>query len=92
AAGFALASLGYAFIRPGVTAGASLAASDARQGEVAGVIASSGIAGVIFAPVIALSIYQYWRDGPYLINALALVAILVFVRAKAPLRNAGAQA
>lgn len=92
AVGFAVASLGYAFIRPGITAGASLAASKARQGEVAGVIASSGIAGVIFAPIIALSIYQGWRDGPYLINALALVAVLVFVRAKAPLRNAGATA
>ena len=89
AVGFGLASLGYAFVRPGVAAGASLAAPDTRQGEVAGAVMAASIGGVVFAPGLALLIYQGWRDGPYLANAVGLAAALAFVRINPALRQAG---
>lgn len=87
--GFALACLGLAFARPGFTAGASLAVSRDRQGEIAGSIASASIVGLIFAPVIVVGFYEKWRPAPYAINLVLLVLILGFLAATPALRRAG---
>jgi MFS family permease len=77
AGAFALTSLGYAFARPGYTSGASLIANREEQGEVAGVIMSSSMIGMIFAPAAAMTLYHLWRPSPFLTCALLMLALCV---------------
>src|SRR5439155_14527643 len=55
--GFAVASLGFGFTRPGFTAGASLAVPLAEQGAVAGVITAANGISYVLAPTIGISLY-----------------------------------
>ncbi|MET0369810.1 MAG: MFS transporter [Sphingobium sp.] len=73
---FAIASLGFGFLRPGYTAGASLAVSEAEQAVVAGqVTASNGLAFVL-GPSIGIGLYQFNQAAPYLVCA-ALMALMI---------------
>ncbi|MGJ3649355.1 MFS transporter [Sphingomonas sp. GlSt437] len=76
ALGYALASLGFGFTRPGFTAGASLAVGARAQGSVAGKVTSINGASFILGPSIGVGLYQLARPLPYLTAATALALML----------------
>ncbi|HVJ02827.1 MAG TPA: MFS transporter [Sphingomonas sp.] len=76
ALGYALASLGFGFARPGFTAGSSLAVGPAAQGSVAGKVTSVNGAAFVLGPSIGVGLYQLWRPLPYLTAAGWLAALL----------------
>ena len=84
--GFALASLGYGFFRPGFTSGASLAVKPSEQNMVAGMVTSVNGVAFIAAPAIGVGLYAVDRALPFLaIGALMLgLAIWVWLRFKDP--------
>lgn len=82
---FALASLGFGFIRPGYTAGASLAVGADEQGAVAGRVTAVNGAAFVLGPSIGVGLYEFSRPLPYWIAAAALVVALLYaVRAITP--------
>jgi MFS family permease len=72
ALGYALASLGFGFIRPGFTAGSSLAVGQAAQGSVAGKVTSVNGASFVLGPSIGVGLYEVWRPLPYWVAAAGL--------------------
>ena len=78
--GFAVASLGFGFTRPGFTAGASLAVPLAEQGAVAGVITSANGISYVLAPGLGISLYGWHHDLPFAAFALLLVGLAVVGR------------
>lgn len=88
---FALASLGFGFVRPGYTAGASLAVGAAEQGPVAGRITSVNGAAFVLGPSIGVGLYEFSRPLPYWVAAAALVAMLLYaLKALSPPGSSGA--
>ncbi len=75
--GFAVASLGFGFTRPGFTAGASLAVPLAEQGAVAGVITAANGISYVLAPALGMGLYELGHDLPFAAFALLLVGLLV---------------
>jgi MFS family permease len=86
--GYALSSLGYGLCRPGFTAGASLAVSQAEQARAAGAIAAVNGVNVIVAPLFVL-LYGAWAPAPFLVNVVTLSALLIYALSNGVLRNAG---
>ncbi len=76
--GFAVASLGFGFTRPGFTAGASLAVPLAEQGAVAGVITAANGISFVLAPAIGIALYTLWPNLPFLVCALLLLGLVLF--------------
>ena len=88
ATAYALASLGFGFIRPGFTAGSSLAVGPAAQGSVAGKVTSVNGASFVLGPSIGVGLYEADHALPYLIAGAACVALLAYcwraLRERAP--------
>lgn len=63
----------FGFVRPGVTAGASLAVTREEQGAVAGLMNTTGALGAVFAPVVGMSLYQIMPRAPYILDFLLMV-------------------
>jgi MFS family permease len=80
--GFAVASLGFGFTRPGFTAGASLAVPLAEQGGVAGVITAANGISYVLAPTIGISLYGLGHDLPFAGFALLLIILAWFGRSR----------
>jgi MFS family permease len=78
ALGYALASLGFGFVRPGYTAGSSLAVGPEAQGAVAGKVTSINGAAFVLGPSIGVGMYELWRPLPYLTAAIGLVAVTIY--------------
>jgi MFS family permease len=78
AMGYALASAGFGFCRPGFTAGSSLAVGSAAQASVAGKVTSVNGAVFVLGPSIGVGLYELWRPLPYLTAAAWLAAALVY--------------
>jgi MFS family permease len=78
--GFAFASLGFGFTRPGFTAGASLAVPLAEQGAVAGVITSANGISYVLAPTLGISLYGFGHNLPFAAFALLLVGLAAIGR------------
>ncbi len=78
AVAFALASLGFGFVRPGFTAGASLAVGAHEQALVAGRVTS--VNGIVFVlgPSIGVAFYTADMHLPYLMAAAALAATSLY--------------
>lgn len=75
---FAIASLGFGFLRPGFTAGASLAVEEREQGVIAGhVNAVNGLCFVL-GPSIGIGLYQIGQPLPYLLCASIMGALAVY--------------
>ena len=87
--GYALSSIGYGFCRPGFTAGASLAVSQAEQARAAGAIAAVNGVNVVVAPLFVL-LYGAWHPAPFLLNMAILGGLLIFALANGVLGRAGA--
>ena len=86
---YALINIGYGFCRPGFTAGASLAARDDQQGEVAGAVTAVNGACVIVTPVLGVALYKVLHPAPFIANAAALVLLVGYVFASLALRHSG---
>ena len=80
--GFAVASWGFGFTRPGFTAGASLAVPLAEQGAVAGVITSANGISYVLAPALGISLYGWHHDLPFAVFALLLVGLALVGRGR----------
>jgi MFS family permease len=78
--GFAVASLGFGFTRPGFTAGASLAVPLAEQGAVAGVITAANGISYVLAPAVGIGLYGWQNDLPFALFAALLVALALVGR------------
>jgi hypothetical protein len=78
--GFAVASLGFGFTRPGFTAGASLAVPLAEQGAVAGVITAANGISYVLAPTIGISLYGLNPDLPFAAFAVLLLGLAAYGR------------
>jgi MFS family permease len=89
--GFALASLGYGFARPGFTAGASLTVSMGEQAKAAGAIAMVNGLNVILAPGFVW-LYEAIKPAPFALNAVILAGLLVFALKNGVLKAAGEKA
>ncbi|WP_022671805.1 MFS transporter [Novosphingopyxis baekryungensis] len=77
AAGFGIASLGFALFRPGFTAGASLAVAPEDQGAVAGMVASINGAAFILGPSFGVFIYNQNSWSVFILAAS--IAAVVFL-------------
>ena len=75
---YGLASAGFGFVRPGFTAGASLAVGPASQGSVAGKVTSVNGASFVLGPSIGVGLYQAHHALPYLLAGGALVLLLAY--------------
>ena len=78
--GFAVASLGFGFTRPGFTAGASLAVPLAEQGAVAGVITAANGISYVLAPALGIGLYGWRHEVPVAAFAALLVGLAVVGR------------
>jgi hypothetical protein len=78
--GFAVASLGFGFTRPGFTAGASLAVPLAEQGAVAGVITAANGISYVLAPTIGIGLYGLNHDLPFAAFAMLLLGLTAYGR------------
>ena len=90
-AGYALASLGYGFCRPGFTAGASLSVEGGEQARAAGAIAAINGSSVIVAPVLGVWLYEKLHPAPYLLNMAILAGLLAFTLLNKTLRSVGVE-
>lgn len=79
AMGNALSAMGFGFVRPGFTAGSSLAVDSDSQGSVAGKVTAINGASFVLGPSIGVLLYQWWRPLPYLASAAALVVLALYV-------------
>ena len=80
--GFAIASLGFGFTRPGFTAGASLAVPLVEQGAVAGVITSANGISYVLAPALGMGLYGLNHNLPFAAFALLLLGLAVVGRGR----------
>lgn len=78
--GFALASIGFGLVRPGFTAGASLAVPLDEQGSVAGLITSANGVSWIAAPSIGMGLYALHQGLPFLLSSVVLLTLAVVGR------------
>jgi MFS family permease len=78
--GFGIASLGFGFIRPGFTGGASLAVPLGQQGGVAGVVTAANGIAYVAAPAIGMALYSVDRHWPFAVSAALLIALMLWGR------------
>ena len=77
--GFALASLGFGFFRPGFTSGASLAVEPEEQNAVAGMVTSVNGVAFIAAPALGVAAYGLAMPLPFLATGALMVALALWV-------------
>ena len=87
---YGLMSIGFGFARPGFTAGASLAVNEADQGSVAGAMTAVIGAAFVVSPVVGVALYELWRPGPFLMNAVFCLALLTYALRNRALQEARA--
>jgi len=78
ATGYALAAMGFGFVRPGYTAGSSLAVGADAQASVAGKVTSVNGASFVLGPSIGVGLYAVARPLPYLTAAAALIVLFAY--------------
>jgi MFS family permease len=79
AVSYGLACLGFGFLRPSFTAGASLAVGQHEQGAVAGRTTSVNGAAFVLGPSIGVGLYEIWGPLPYITSAAALLLMLPYL-------------
>lgn len=82
ASAFAVSCLGFGFVRPGFTAGSSLAVGQEAQGSVAGKVTSINGAAFVIGPSLGVGLYEVWRPLPYVLSAAVLVVLIVYAWAR----------
>jgi MFS family permease len=86
-AGYAVASLGIGFARPGFTAGSSLAVEARDQARVAGGIAAVNGINAVLAPAY-VRLYETSHAAPFLMNMVLLGGLLAYAYVSGPLKRA----
>ena len=76
--GFALASLGFGFFRPGFTSGASFAVAPEEQNAVAGMVTSVNGIAYVAAPAVAVVLYKFWMPLPFLAVAMLMGGLVLW--------------
>jgi MFS family permease len=82
--GFALASLGFGFTRPGFTGGASLAVPLAEQGSVAGIITAANGISYVAAPGLGMALYMADPSLPFGLCVLLLLGLAAWAPRSLP--------
>ena len=90
--GYALASLGFSFARPGFTAGASLTVGQNDQARAAGAIAAVNGVNVVLAPLFVLLYEKIGHPVPFLVTLVVLLGLLAYAFLNTILRAAGEDA
>ena len=85
---YALMNVGYGFLRPGFTAGASLAVGPAAQGAVAGLLTAVIGAGFIVSPVAGVALYEWSGPTPFVICAALCLGLLFYAMWSRALKRA----
>ena len=80
----AIASLGFGFVRPGFTAGSSLAVGRELQGAVAGRVTAVNGGSLIIGPSLGIGLYELSRPLPYWFAAVALAATIIYTLVRIP--------
>jgi MFS family permease len=75
---YAIASAGFGFIRPGFTAGSSLAVGPESQGSVAGKVTSVNGASFVLGPSIGVGLYEAQHSLPYLTASAGLLILILY--------------
>ena len=75
---FAITCAGFGFVRPGYTAGSSLAVGPELQGVVAGRVTSVNGASFVLGPSIGIGLYEIWQPLPYLVSAAACAVLAAY--------------
>lgn len=75
---FSATSLGFGIVRPGFTAGASLAVGAREQGTVAGLVTSLNGWVFVFGPAVGILLYKIEMALPYYLSAAAMLAALPY--------------
>jgi MFS family permease len=88
--GYAVASLGFGFARPGFTAGSSLAVDARDQARVAGGIAAVNGINAVLAPAF-VRLYEVNHAAPFALNLALLAGLLAYAFLNGPLRRADPQ-
>ncbi|HWH18356.1 MAG TPA: MFS transporter [Allosphingosinicella sp.] len=78
--GFALASLGFGFFRPGFTSGASLSVGPDEQNEVAGMVTSVNGIAFVAAPALGVALYGFWMPLPFLLTGALMLGLALWVK------------
>lgn len=78
ATAYGLASLGFGFVRPGFTAGSSLAVGADLQASVAGKVTSVSGAGFVLGPSVGVALYGVAHPLPYTVAGVACTLLLAF--------------
>jgi len=89
-AGYAVASLGFGFARPGFTAGSSLAVAARDQARVAGGIAAVNGINAVLAPAF-VRLYEFNHAAPFALNMTLLLGLFVYAYVSGALRHADPQ-
>ncbi len=89
--GFAVFSLGVAFLRPGYSAGASLAVGLSDQARTAGAIMSISGGVFILGPVF-MALYGVLHAAPFVLAAVLMAALLLYALVDPALKRAGVTA
>ncbi|MDB5420369.1 MAG: transporter [Brevundimonas sp.] len=87
--GYVVLTLGFAFCRPGYTAGASLAAREDQQGGVAGMVSSVSGAAIVVTPVIGVLLYEFAPAAPFVLNSVIMGGLVLYAWKNASLRGGG---
>ena len=66
-------------MRPGSAAAASLSVEPNEQGSVAGILSGVAVIGNVFGPMLGTTLYAFERTGPYILNAVIMVGVLILV-------------
>lgn len=74
-----LSGLGFGLIRPGYAAAASLSVGKDEQGAAAGLTGGAGASGFIFAPLIGNALYEWEPRAPYVLGAVLMIVMAIYV-------------
>jgi MFS family permease len=85
--GYTIACLGFAFARPGSTAGSSLAVELHEQARVGGAFSIVNVTTMVCAPLYVM-LYEQVGWGPFALNVAMMVGLLAYTYANRQLRNA----
>ena len=81
---FAVASAGFGFVRPGYTAGSSLAVGHGLQSAVAGRVTAVNGAAFVLGPSIGIGLYEVAKPMPYILAATALALLTIYAARTLP--------
>jgi len=87
-AALALVGLGLGLAIPGYTAAPTLLVAGDEQGGVAGLVAATNALTFVFGPLVGTALYELAPSCPYIVGALLISALFVFVLMHLSVRQA----